>query len=459
MSSRHLFGSLAALFVASGLVGVTMGGSGCDRDTEVRFPPDGGDASDGDAPDVVDGGPTITVTSFAPTLTSAPAAKAAATWVAYQLDDGEWRPLAPASAGTYLFPLPNVRWAVALVCASEDNADSTVYVHRRTAATVSLDVSLDEHCTPPPPAAEFAIAGNLANVPPTTEWLDFGYARDSRGVTAAVSGGVSPYEMVGIAPGTWDLSFGIRDNAGGPLSRVVIRRAEVVAGDKMFDVDVTGALSFAPSSKALVLRNLLPGDTVAPKIFYASGGPFGIDVGPQDVPAAPPDPALAYSTIPEGFQMPGDRYHGALLAEQDRRTDGRTIRFDIHNALDLDLTFLAEPPEPVVVVLAVAPQVRLETKFPVLANAVRHEVLAVAGGNRNKRAWRATYDAAYVGGAAEVVDSMPDLSSLPGWSAAWGLAAGEMARVLATGVEKSGSLGDGTVQRSAGRAVSVVVGP
>jgi len=432
-----------------------MGGSGCSDDMEVTSPPDGGDlpdAGEGGGPS----GPVITVTTLAPASTTAPPPKASATWAAYRLDEGAWLPLAAASTGTYTFPVAAARWAVALVCASEDNTLTTVHVHRRTSATTSFEVALDAQCTTPTPPDEFALMGKLTGVPATTQWLDFGYARDSRGVTLPVNAGVAAYEEVGIESGTWDLAFGLRDDPGQALTRVVIRRGEAVAADRTIDVDVAGPLSFVPSSRALLLRGVLAGDNVSPKIYYAAGGPFGIDVGPQDVPQAPPDPALRYSTIPEASQVAGDRYRGVLVAEKDRRTDGRTIMFDLHSALDLDLTFLPDAPPPAVTVVAMAPQLRFETKFPVLANAVRHEVLAETSTNRRTvHAWHATYDAASLAGATEVVDTMPELASLPGWNTAWNLVPGVTATVRATGYETPGPLSDGTMQRSVAKGVFV----
>ena len=107
-----------------------------------------------------------------------------------------------------------------------------------------------------------------------------------------------------------------------------MKRGTVVNGDATMDVDLTGPGSFAPGSKALRLHSLIKGDTVTPVVFYGAGGPLGIDVGPQDVPDGQPDVTLAYSTVPAAAQVASDRYHGELMAEQDRRTGSRMIAFD-----------------------------------------------------------------------------------------------------------------------------------
>jgi hypothetical protein len=429
--------------------------AGCERDTDLSFTLNDGGA-DADAAVAIEAGPHITVTTLAPALTSAPAAKASATWAAYRLDDGDWLPLSPASEGTYTFPLAVARWTVALVCASADDALVTVLLDHRTNATPDVSITLDDYCTPAPLPAEYAFIGTLTNIPITTQWFDFGYARTSRGEAIPVAGATGTYEIVGIEPGTWDLSFGVRDEAFRPLTRFVMKRGTVVKGDATIDVDLTGPGSFAPGSKALRLHSLITGDTVTPVVFYGAGGPFGIDVGPQDVPDGQPDVQLAYSTVPAAAQIASDRYHGELKAEQDRRTGSRRITFDFHDAIDLDMTFLPDPPVPQAVVTGTSPYVRLETKVELLANAERHEIMALAARNRRAQvAWRSIYDARHVGTAPGLTDVTPDLSALPGWNPAWGLTVGLTTSLFVTAFETPQALGDGKVQRSASKGLEL----
>lgn len=427
----------------------------CSEDTDLGLQADSG-AGEGGVLDAPSSGTGMTVTTLAPTLTAAPAAKASATWAAYRLDDGEWRVLAPTAVGTYTFAAPVARWAIALVCASGDDALTTVFIHRRTAATRSLEVALEAQCTPEPPPAEFTLVGTISNLPATTQWLDFGYALDTRGGVLPVAAGKASYEMVGVAPGTWDLGFGIRDDSFGALTRMFLLRETTVSADRTLDIDATGPASFAPASKRLVLRGLESKDTITPQIFYAAGGPHGIDVGPQDVPVDMPDVTLAYATVPEAMQVAGDRYHGVITAERDRREAVRTIELSVHRAVDIDVSLLAVAAVPRVVVLGTTPQVRLETRFPVLANAARHEVHVLAEVNRRTRhVWHATFDAAVVAGTSEVVDTMPDLSALPGWRSEWALPIGLPAAVTATGHEAPQTLGDGTLERATGNTTEL----
>ena len=441
---------------ATGLVSlgavVSLGAAAaCSHDTDLHA---GADAAPEGAPGT-DAGHGITVRSVAPRLTAAVAAPVSATWAAFQRDDGPWEPLAPEGEGTYAFAVPSARWAIALVCASEDDALTTVSIHHRTATTHELEITLEEQCTPAPPAAGLALTGTLSNLPPTTQWLDFGYARDSRGSVLPVLAGKASYEEVGLAPGTWDLGFGIRDDSFGALTRVFFVRATALSSDRTLDVDAAGPSSFVPGQQQLVLRGLDPSDSVTPRILYAAGGPQGIDVGPQDVPVDQQDVTLAYATVPSGAQVATDRYHGVLGAERDHRAARRTIDFSIHHAIDLDLTLPPAAPKPTVKVLGTAPQVRLETRFLALANAERHEVRVVAELNRRtQHAWQATYDAASIT-SAEVVDTLPDLSALAGWRAEWALPASVTASVTTTEVELASTLGDGTMQRTTANATTV----
>ncbi len=455
--------ALAALLAIGAAMAVATT-TGCDRDTDLSATladgGPGGTAAEGgagtDGPAGGEAGSMITVTTLAPALTTAPPAKASATWAAYRLDDGDWRPLSPASEGTYTFPLAEARWAIALVCASADDSQSTVFVHHRTNATPDVTVTLDDGCTPPAPPAEFAFTGTLTNLPATTTWLDFGYARDSRGDAIPVTGTTGTYEIVGIEPGTWDFSFGVRDDSFHVLTRFVMRRGHPVTADEVVDIDVGGAGSFAPGTKALSLHGLRTGDSVTPAIFYAAGGPFGIDVGPQDVPDGMPDVTLAYSTVPDSVQIASDRYRGELTAEQDRRTGTRTVTFALHQAIDLDLTFLPDPAVPAVKVLSTMPLPVFETTLDVLPNAEHHEVIAQASSDRRSpHAIRSTYDAIYVGSSPQIVDTTPDLSAVPGWKPAWGLVAGAAATIFAVSYEKPQTFGDGTMQRSASKGVTV----
>lgn len=461
MGAVRLRPAATSLVLAGVLVSVAapiaIGAVGCTDDTTINpvvFAVDAGSMPEGG--DAANRGPHITVTTLAPRVASAPAAKASATWAAYRIDDGEWIPLSPASEGTYELPEAKAKWAIALVCASEDDALSTVFVHHRTIASKSVEVALEEQCTPSPPPEELTIRGNLLNVPAATQWLEFGYALDSRGVAIPISGTTVPYEEVGIAAGTWDLAFGIRGDSFGPYTKIVMRRGEPVTGDKTLDVDIAGPGAFVPESQPLMLRGIIVGDTVVPQILYGTGGPYGIALGPDEVPVNQTQALLAYSTVPRTLQVPSDRYRGTLTAEQDRRAGTRTIAFDVHEAIPLDLTFLPEPPAPVLKALTSMPFVRLETKFQPLANAVSHEVHAEAQINRRTvHAWHATFDAASVAGASEIVDTMPDLSALPGWKPEWVLPPGIQLNVFAIGVEAPQPLGDGTMQRSASKAASL----
>jgi hypothetical protein len=289
-------------------------GACVDDDLDKPSSPLDAGAPDGGTTPGQDGGDrtAVVVTTRAAPVASSVGAKTSATWAAFDDGSGAFRPLAAAEAGTYRFAASGPVWAIAIVCATPDDARSTVTVHRRTLATTALDVALDDVCAPAPPAAERTLAGTLTNVPPSTSWLDFGYAREGRGATLAVEGTSARYEIVNVADGTWDLAFGLRDASAGPLTKVVLRRGETIAGDKTFDVDANAAGAFTPAPWPLVVRGAGDCETLDPHLRYAMGGVFGIDVGPQEVPSGGPDAARTYATIPPTMQRDGDRYRGSL---------------------------------------------------------------------------------------------------------------------------------------------------
>lgn len=165
---------------------------------------------------------------------------------------------------------------------------------------------------------------------------------------------------------------------------------------------------------------------------------------------------LAYSTFPAARQFTTDRYRGAITAERDRREGLRTIDFSIFRAIDVDVWLPPLVAPPSIVVLGTAPQVQLETRFPVLPNAIRYEAIALAQTNRrSQRIWHATLDAKLVGSGAEVVDTMPDLSALPGWKSSWALPVGVSVTVTTRVYETPQPLGDGTVQRATGNSATI----
>jgi hypothetical protein len=405
------------------------------------------DASSSGAPPPPDA-PSATIATYAPSATNANGPRANATWAAYAGADDVFHALAPTAAGTYLVPLAP-RWSVVLVCASDDAQSSSVLVYRRTDATTALDVTLASWCTPPVPPDDGAIRGTLSNLPASTTWLDFGYARDWRGTALPVTGTSASYEIVNVAQGAWDLAFGVRDDSAGPYTRMILRRGEVLDADKQIDVDLSGPGSFVPGTKALAVHGLVDGESTRFAVFYAMGnGAYGIDVAPQDIPAGP-DVTTAVSTIPPELQQPGDRYRGSLVVSHgsDRPSDSRTIEFEVHDAIDLDVTLPASLPPPDVRVVDVARYLRTTTSAPLAPGAVTYEIVATAQeARRELHEWRTSYDLAAAGSG--IADTTPDLGAIPGWNDAWAIGKSAAAKVDLTASEAKVVLGDGTLVRS-----------
>jgi hypothetical protein len=457
----------AGAFVAAILVAGcgSTGGAGSPSPSPSPAPP-------GPPPPASPGGPTITIGTYAPSPNggaddAAPGvglgARASATWAAWADEADTWRPLPPASEGVYAFPSAP-RWSVAIACASSDGASSELLLYRRTSATASLDVTLASFCAPDAANEDGVLHGTLTNLPATTGWLDFGYARDWRGTALPITGTSAAYEIVNVAEGAWDLGFAVRDDAAGPFTRMVLRRGEVLALDETIDVDVNGPGSFVPGTKALSLHAIADDETPKLAIYYAmGGGAYGVDVAPQDF-AAGPDVSTAYATVPPEAQAAADRYRATLeaLAGSDRPTRRRSVTFAIHAATDVDVTFPPALAPPSASVVATAPYLRTSTTFAPYAGAARYEVLAVAQGPRREtHEWRTSMDAAWVAaaqagaGAGAISDTTPDLSALPGFEPSWAIAGDTPAKIDVTAFEPAQPLGDGALARASMSSTSV----
>jgi hypothetical protein len=238
---------------------------------------------------------------------------------------------------------------------------------------------------------------------------------------------------------------------------MVLRRNVVVAADATANIDATGAASFAPGTRPLVVRGLAPDENLEPKIAYATGGLLGIDVGPQDVPVTVPDVTTAYATVPAALQIATDRYRATLLARTGRNApQARAITFSLHADADVDLTLLPVLAIPKVTVAGTSPYVRLTTHVTALASVARHELrVSSTKGRQQQHDWVTTFDTDALAGSSDVNDTFPDLSTLTGWKNAWAIPTGLEASVTASAVEKAQVLGDGTSERTSSQTVKI----
>ena len=441
--------------------GVLLGLAACSDDAGPAAPPpapaieagvDAGVVLERDAAADVEAATAIVVRTSVPPSSLSPGGPANATWAAVRDGSGPWATLAASAPGTYSFGVHGARWAVAFACADDKNA--LVTIHERPVATASLDVALEEQCGSAP-SPSYVLHGTFTHVPLASGWLDFAYALDARGAVIVTSGESAPYEIVNVVEGTWDIAFGLRDQAGTPLTKIAMLRGRALTGDALLDVDLETS-AFVPGSKKLTLGGLSPEETVAAQIAYTTtAGGEGIDVGPQDVPNAPLV-EVAYSTIPAAAQQASDRYRAAIVASGPDALATRGVRGTFHEAIDLSVELPAAMPEPSTTVAATAPWLRLSTIFSTRPGADVYEVLASARiTQKSRRAWRMTLEASPANATALAI-VMPDLSNVPGFDPAWAIPPELERRVTATVTEKSSPLGDGSSARFAASTVVVV---
>ncbi|MBX3203409.1 MAG: hypothetical protein KF764_00010 [Labilithrix sp.] len=386
----------------------------------------------------------IVVRTSTPASSVSPGGPAPATWAAYRKDSGAWDTLPATAAATYSFTTTSSRWAVALACA--DDRTSIVAVYERPASVASLDVVLEEQCGAPPGDA-YVLDGTLAHVPASTEWLDFGYALGARGAVIIPAGDSAPYEIVNVVGGTWNLAFGLREQAGTPLTKIALVRRRALAADTTLDLDLD-AVGLVPGTKKLTVSGLDPADeTLAAPVAYTMGDDReGIDVGQQDVPTAATT-ELSYATVPAAAQEAPDRYRAAIVASGQRGSTSRGVLAVFHEAVDLTFALPAPMAAPVVSVAAATPYLRVATKLPTREAAATYEVLAsVRLSQRFRRAWSVSVDASLApGGELEV--TLPDLAAVPGFDVSWALPPDRERAVTATTRDKPTSLGDGASER------------
>lgn len=405
-----------------------------------------------EAPPAPPARPKVVVTALVREFDPA-ATKHDATWVAVERTPGAWTPITSVSPGTYEFEATGQPWAIAVACADADDAFTSVTVHRRTGAAMSLSFVLDRQCSGIGDA--HTIAGTLRNLPPLSGWFDFGYVDEARGV-AIPSDTSTSYELVNVFDGTWDLAFGVRNSPGEALTRVALLRKEVIATDHTLDVDLGGPSSFVPSTKSIVVHGMTSVENLQPVIRYTAGGAVGLDVGPPDVPSTVPDVKGEYAAFPASAMQPTDRYRGNVFARDGKEVAERAVHFAIHTPIELDLTLPPPLTSPEVSLLAGGPSALVRTRMAASGGAgARYRIRArVRLRGRQDHRWVTTFDAETA--KAMIDDAMPDLSQVPGFRERWSLPIGEQIEVTSTVTEAETALGDGTMERAA-TAVSYIV--
>jgi hypothetical protein len=374
-----------------------------------------------------DGGPRITLTTVVPTSTATPGGKTNATWAAYLGKEGAWVKLEPTDVGTYSFESAGDRWTAVFACANADNALVAIHSEPINAAVLGLEIPLESWCATTPPDA-YTLSGTLSNLVDGVSWLDFGYALESRGAVLPANGTSAAYEEVNVAAGTWDLAFGVRTDSAGPLAKIALVRAQSMTTDATLDIDLAGPSAVVPETRRLVVHGLDPAaETLALPVHYTmNGGKRGIDLGPQNVPLSA-DVDVTYAAVPALAQAPTDGYRMELTATAelegslDVRSRGAVVT--LHAPADVDFALVPPLDPPSLSFLAERPHVRVEAKTTARQAAARYELSVLAKiTNRETRTWRVATSAALVT-TPDAVIAMPDLTTAPGFDAAWSIPA------------------------------------
>lgn len=419
--------------------------------TDASADADAGSTSDTGVADADAAAPqTILVRTSVAATSTTKAARANASWAAYAEGTGAWKPLPAAATGSYSFTSGSASWSVALVCNDDANAASTVMVFRRKTTTNVLDVTLDDDCRVPA-GATYTIDGNLTNVPATTGWFDFGYPLGSRGTVTGTTGTSAAYEVVNVAAGTWDLLFGVRDDAFLEVTKIGIVRGKAITGTATFDVDLGGANGAVPELEPIVIHGVTADASFEPKILFTTGVALrGLPMHPGATPPPSPDVSFSYATVPSALKKSNDSYRLDLTASRNSDTELRAAIGWTYTAMAIDVTLPPALAAPTTTTVASTPYPRLATTVALPAGTVIYEVdHETTLTPRSHRRWRASVDA-----SLGATDTLPDLSTVSGFDTTWGLAAGRDVSVRAAVHDAPAKLGDGLIEHVATTVVT-----
>ncbi len=387
----------------------------------TRVEPDSGPNVDSGPEPLSDGGTTETSTPTTITVTTRNPTRATlgtpvnARWAAYQDETGAWKALTPMTTGTYSFTTTGPKWGVAATCSSNDDINATVYVYYRTAKTTSLDIPFSQACPGLAFPATHTLSGTLSNIGGSAAFLSFGSA--GRGTGTSLTAGA--YTVDGVGDGTTDLAYGVRTAFDTPILKMLLKRGEVINGDKTLDIDMNGTNSFVPGSKNIVVRGALVGERLEGEVqLTMQGSNAGIPLEAGSVPQTAVS-TFAYSTATATVAT--DVYRGRVFTlNRDTGIVTREISFDLKTPIDLDLTLPPAPAGANLTLAGTTPYVRVRTKASLSATTdtvlVQAHTYPDAGGGQN---WSISYDSAVLAGVTAFDDTTPDLSKVPGWNNNW----------------------------------------
>lgn len=444
------FGWVAALPLG---VGVCLLACGDDDNAQGTTLPDGGilDGSvQNDGAPGSNGPQTISFTTTAPAGSQSAGGPANAKLALRLNDDGTtWSALTATVPGVYSMTTTLARWVAAFICA-DDNGNATVAIYERAAAVTTLDVTLGQACALTDKKV-WDLTGTFSNLPATTSWFDFAYVADSRGSVLPLSGTSADYELPHLVEGTWDLAFGFRDDSNSALTKLFFKRAQAIAADFTLNADIS-ATGVTPVMHPVTATGIESGESLQLPITYSVGGIYGIGVGPQNFTSG----TGQYATVPAASQAAGDRYSFALSADiqTDNGASERGVTGSFHGAVDLALALPPALPPPTVTTVSTTPYLRLAVKTVGRTGTATYELDGdTRVTDQVHHTWTYSTDAA-IGDGGEVDITLPDFSSVSGFSASWALTTSDTA-VGVKAIEASAALSDGTATRYASASVQL----
>ena len=354
-------------------------------------------------------------------------------WAAVQDGDNAWVRV-PKPGATFAFGVTGARYGVAAAC-----SEGQIQVRYATPDVTTVDVCNSGSSASSSPS--YFLRGQVHNAD-GAGWLSYTGSRTTGQALPSGSGGAVSFEMW---TGYKDLVFGLRPSQHEPLTRVLVKRGLPLTAAVGSNPPVN--LDFAVEGKAVTLRTLAvtglsDTDLVRHDVTWSVDGRSPFRVQTSEEGRAMSD---TYAAIdPSQFRASDAYVLSVSAAKNGSSAQGAsylTGRFTDPVDLTLDMTF----PNPVASLAGSAPYGRARLEFPELPNAYAYALSASSASKRTQ--WNVSVARSYFSPGEPHQVTMPDLSGVPGWSAAWGFPAGSPIAVEGTTRERSG-LSDGTQERT-----------
>jgi hypothetical protein len=338
---------------------------------------------------------------------------------AVQDGTGPWTAVAGAG-GAYTFPLAQASGAVA--CVWNDTASGLATV----ALAFGSRSDLASRDLRTPASAGLTVTGSYQDLPP-------GDVADLYLGTGTSSPWDGSAEVSGASGGVWGMDFvdtGLQDllavlsNAGGTPAHMVIHRGlDVQAAG---DLGTAGLVDFTAEGVDLAPQTLtVTGLTLPSGGLMTAAEYYQTDNGTAFLASGALTATLPIVVLPPG-QAADDRHLFAVETGLDDGTgaidpaNNEAFWTWYHAPGDVTVAAPAAMAVPAASAAAGTPYVLVRTRWTFDANY--NQTFAATFAQGSALAWTLSVTPGYMGSAVDV--TFPDLSSLPGWQASWGLVKG-----------------------------------